>query len=85
MSSLDLLPTILDIAGQPVPGGLSGRSLAPLLFEERDDAEYIEREELIGYVDTRRSMTDVMGVRAEGYYIRTPRWHFLPNPLIRNG
>ena len=77
VSSLDLLPTILDIVGLPAPEGLPGRSLAPLLFEERDDAEYVEREELIGYADTRRSMTDVMGVRAEGYYIRTPRWHFL--------
>ena len=77
VSSLDLLPTILDIVGLPAPEGLPGRSLAPLLFEERDDGEYLEREEIIGYADTRRSMTDVMGARAEGYYIRTPRWHFL--------
>lgn len=30
VSALDILPTILDLVGQPVPSGLPGRSLAPL-------------------------------------------------------
>ena len=30
VSALDILPTILDLLGQPVPSGLPGRSLAPL-------------------------------------------------------
>lgn len=77
VSSLDLVPTILDLVGLPVPEDLPGRSLAPLLLEEREDGEYVERPELIGYVDTRRSATDPMGAPAEGFYIRTPRWHFL--------
>lgn len=77
VSSLDLLPTILEVVGEPVPPGLPGRSLAPFLLERRDAARYAEREELIGYADTRRSLTDVMGVRADGYYVRTARWHFL--------
>lgn len=77
VSSLDLLPTILDIVGQPVPEGLLGRSLAPLLFADRDAGEYVDREQIISYVDTRRSTTNAMGERAEGFYLRTPRWHFL--------
>lgn len=77
VSSLDLLPTLLDIVGQPVPEGLPGRSLAPLLLADRDAGEYMDREQLISYVDTRRSTTSAMGERAEGFYIRTPRWHFL--------
>ena len=76
VSSLDVLPTILDIVGQPVPDHLPGRSLAPLLLAERDNAEYTEREELISYVDTRRDPERPMGARAEGFYIRTARWHF---------
>ncbi|MFW6132579.1 MAG: sulfatase-like hydrolase/transferase [Planctomycetota bacterium] len=31
LSSLDFYPTLLDLAGLPVPGGLDGRSFAPLL------------------------------------------------------
>lgn len=77
VSSLDVLPTILDIVGEPVPEHLTGRSLAPLLLAERDAAEYTERDELISYVDTRRDPARPMGARAEGFYIRTARWHFL--------
>ena len=77
VSSLDLLPTLLDIVGLPAPPDLPGRSLAPLLLEGRDATEYVERQELIGYVDTRRAARDPMGQPAEGFYVRTPRWHFL--------
>ena len=77
VSSLDILPSILDIVGLPVPRDLPGRSLAPLLLKERDADAYAERQELIGYVDTRRDAVDPMGKPAEGFYIRTPRWHFL--------
>ena len=77
VSSLDVLPTILDIVGEPVPEQLPGRSLAPLLLAERDAADYAERRELISYVDSRRDPAAPMGARAEGFYIRTARWHFL--------
>lgn len=77
VSSMDVLPTILDIVGEPVPEHLSGRSLAPLLLAERDAADYVERGELISYVDSRRDPAAPMGARAEGFYIRTDRWHFL--------
>ena len=35
ISSLDLLPTIMEAAGLAIPGGLDGRSLLPLLRGER--------------------------------------------------
>ena len=34
VSNLDLAPTFLDLAGQPIPGSMQGRSLLPLLHGE---------------------------------------------------
>ncbi len=72
VSSLDIVPTILDIAGVEVPQELRGHSLKPLLEGQGTSSE---RTELIGYSDNRRSHV-AMGERAEGYYVRTHRWHF---------
>ncbi|GAB4462717.1 MAG: sulfatase-like hydrolase/transferase [Armatimonadaceae bacterium] len=48
VSLLDLLPTLADMAGLPVPEGLHGRSLAPFLRGEREDrcepGEYVAGE-----------------------------------------
>ncbi len=74
VSSLDIVPTVLDIAGIEIPENLRGQSLRPLLEGERDLLN--ERSELIGYSDNRRARGSMMGVRAEGYYVRTHRWHF---------
>jgi arylsulfatase A-like enzyme len=49
---IDMLPTILDLAGLPVPVGLQGQSLAPLLLGEEGwhprpvifDEFYLDRE-----------------------------------------
>jgi arylsulfatase A-like enzyme len=50
VSLIDLLPTVLDLAGLPVPPGLQGRSLAPLL---RGEEGWTQRPVLIEelYVD----------------------------------
>lgn len=74
VSSMDIAPTILDLAGAEIPEGLPGQSLRPLL---EGSGGIREREALIGYSDNRRSFETVMGVAAEGYYVRTHRWHFL--------
>ena len=36
-----------------------------------------ERDAIVGYAHQRRSAEDMMGERAEGYYVRTRRWHFM--------
>ena len=74
VSSLDIVPTVLDIAGIEVPADLRGHSLKPLL--EGTGEAMTERSELIGYSDNRRAKGMTMGVRSEGYYVRTHRWHF---------
>ena len=73
VSSLDLVPTILDIAGVDTPDGLHGYSLRPLLEQS---GSIDERSELISYSNNRRSTEDEMGKPAEGYAVRTLRHHF---------
>jgi arylsulfatase A-like enzyme len=43
VSMIDMLPTILDLAGLPLPDVLQGRSLAPLLLGEVSEAEWEPR------------------------------------------
>ena len=74
VSSMDLAPTILDFAGAAIPPDLPGQSLRPLL---EGTAPIDERQALIGYSDNRRDPDSMMGSPAEGYYVRTHRWHFL--------
>ena len=69
------MPTILDIAGVTglkVPKELPGHSLKPML--EGEDQEL--RDYIVGYAHQRRSEDNMMGQRAEGYYVRTERWFF---------
>ena len=73
VSMEDIVPTILDVAGASLPDGLPGYSLKPLL----DGNEMEERDAIVGYAHQRRSAEDMMGERAEGYYVRTRRWHFM--------
>ncbi len=73
VSSTDIVPTVLDIVGLDVPDELPGRSLKPLLEGVGD---YEEREVIVSYTNNRRSPDTAMGVPAEGYAVRTRRWHF---------
>lgn len=58
VSNIDCLPTILDLAGVPIPEAVQGRSLAPLL----DGRSYTARDRIFGeityhdYYDPRRSI-----------------------------
>jgi uncharacterized sulfatase len=73
VTSEDIVPTILNLAGVKSPKGLPGYSLKPLLEGESME----QRQSIVGYVNQRRSQTDMMGERTEGYYVRTLRWHFM--------
>ncbi len=73
VTSMELVPTILDLVGVGVPEGLPGYSLRPLL----EGRSMPERSAIVGYTDNRHSVEDMMGQPAEGYYVRTHRWHFL--------
>ena len=75
VSMEDIVPTILDIAGVSefkIPSELPGKSLKPLL----EGQDYDVRDHIVGYAHQRRSESDMMGQRAEGYYVRTERWFF---------
>ena len=73
VNTTDIMPTILDYAGAPIPAGLPGRSLRPVI--DGDTASL--RDVLVGRVTGLRSDDDVMGRQAEGFYARTPAWHFI--------
>ena len=73
VSSLDLVPTILDITGADVLENLPGYSLKPLLD---GSGGLDERTEIISYSNNRRSEEDEMGQPAEGYALRTRSHHY---------
>ena len=72
VSTVDLVPTILDYAGLEVPAHLPGRSLRPVIEGNARSG----REHLIGRTTVIRDKNDVMGRHADGYYLRTTRWHY---------
>ena len=53
VSMIDMLPTILDLAGLPLPNIMQGRTLAPLLLGEVSEAEWEPRPVIFDefYVD----------------------------------
>ena len=69
------LPCATASAQRPpnVPRGLQGYLLKPLL----EGRPMPERTEIVGHTDNRRAVNDMMGQPAEGYYVRTHRWHFM--------
>jgi N-sulfoglucosamine sulfohydrolase len=68
VSNLDLTPTLLEWAGLPVPDGLAGRSLAPLLRGE----PYAAREEVGGALFYDVAYDPMHYVRTSDYkYIRS--------------
>src|SRR4029453_483079 len=79
VSSLDLFPTLLDFAGAPIPPGRVGLDLRHAL----ESGAAVPRTELIGAMQKARPVA-VDGQPQPwakwGYYIRTPRWHYLQYP-----
>jgi len=80
VSHLDLLPTILELLGQPADPRLEGRSLLPLL----DHPEAFAGRELIASTTYHAAYEPVRSIRTERYrYVRRFneewRWPVLPN------
>ncbi|MEN0002593.1 MAG: sulfatase-like hydrolase/transferase [Bacteroidota bacterium] len=74
VSSMDILPTVLDYVGIESPAYLPGRSLRTNI-EQADQAEGYEH--LIGNFTQLRDRADMMGKKANGYWMRTPNYHFV--------
>ena len=72
ISALDIYPTLLEIGGVAPDEPTEGVSLVPLLSGV---GAAPDRDVMITYSDNRRT-GDPMGGRAEGYALRTKRWHF---------
>jgi arylsulfatase A-like enzyme len=74
--SIDVLPTILELAGIEAPADLDGRSLVPLLHGKRDAprAAYLESDVKMFVENTRREIPGQAGV-IRG--LRTDRFKFL--------
>lgn len=68
VSSLDLFPTLLDLAGAPIPQGLWGRSLAPILDDPVKPLRPYVASECVG----------VGGKKGMGHrMVRTERWKYV--------
>ena len=71
ISALDIYPTLLEIGGVAPDEPTEGVSLVPLL--SGSVLRLTRRHDHL--LDNRRT-GDPMGGRAEGYALRTKRWHF---------
>ena len=68
VSSVDLFPTLLELAGAPVPDGLAGRSLTPLLEDPAKPLHPYVASECVG----------VGGKPGTGHrMVRTERWKYV--------
>lgn len=81
---VDLLPTILDLIGQPLPAGLDGVSLRPLLTGEkvahRPGFAFVDRSPFLVRQFGSRYDRDLWAVRHDGWKLiqdsRGPEWLF---------
>lgn len=75
VTAMDIVPTVLDIVGLPIPDELPGRSLWTALQGGLLD----ERTEIVGYSDRSRGgdASTLYTTMEDGFYVRTQRWHFM--------
>ncbi|MFC6903673.1 sulfatase [Halalkalicoccus tibetensis] len=79
ISNVDVLPTLLELAGEPVPDRVSGRSFLPLLT----GGEYDARERLFAEMTWHDVYNPMRAIRTRRYkYVRN-FWH-LPEVYLTN-
>jgi arylsulfatase A len=79
VSAVDVLPTLLDFAGAPLPPGLPGRSLRPLLLGTGG----FERDQVAGGMTLLRPAGPAGNYRSRGetgWFLRTPQWRYIWYP-----
>lgn len=81
---VDLFPTLLDAIGEPVPEGLDGRSLLPLLTGDDDEPRWVygESGRSFGIVDPERYFE---GTKGKHRMIRTSDWKLVHVPKPDGG
>jgi len=70
--TIDVLPTALDWLGVPIPAGVTGQSLMPLVLGQRDDLELAAYGESIEFA----TVFDAAPVR----FLRRGRWKYVHHP-----
>jgi arylsulfatase A-like enzyme len=76
----DLMPTLLDLTGQPIPDGVQGQSIAPFLLGERPLEEappYAFCERLTPHPERRR---DVQAGEGGKFMVRSTAWKYCRYP-----
>lgn len=75
VSVLDVFPTLLDYAGAPIPDGLPGHSLRPLIEGE---AQHV-RDAVFGQMKNveREGALAEKGARLDGAFVRQGRWRYV--------
>ncbi|MHC4445789.1 MAG: sulfatase family protein [Planctomycetota bacterium] len=78
VSSLDVMPTILDFAGLPIPKGLEGKSLKPLLINKLHK-QYFLRKEVFS------ECCGVSGLGIGHRMVRTRQWKYMLSDVKEEG
>jgi N-sulfoglucosamine sulfohydrolase len=74
VSTLDLAPTLLELAGMPVPAHMAGRSFVPLLNGEKQPG----RDFVVGYYYNNLRQTKMY----PEFTIQTRDWVYIYNPWV---
>ena len=81
VASIDIMPTILDFLGIPLIEKIDGKSLVPLIKENKDDRKYLfaENGEMLFKQNNR---TFLPGIKGKWRMIRTNEWKliYIPHP-----
>jgi len=84
VQSIDLMPTLLELTGLPVPAGVQGRSLVPLVLPEESEVRWSARPAFSEDAHTTHPLSPMMR-ELEAYAIVSDRWKLIHNVEGRGG